>query len=84
MTPQVRSPIYNIVERLLWTAVQAFVGSLPATLALTSDGLVAVGYAGLSAAIAAVISAAKNLTSEATVRQATIRAAMGTTNEVRD
>ena len=79
-----RNPLYNVLERLLWTAVQAFLGSLPATLALTSDGLVAVGYAGLTAAIAAVISAAKNLSAEGVARQATLRAAVGTTGEVRD
>jgi len=84
MQPVVRHPAYNILERFLWTAVQAFVGSLPATIALTSDSLVAIGYAGLTAAIAAVVSLAKNVTAEATVRQATIRAAAGTTDEVRD
>ena len=79
-----RNPIWNIIERFIWTAVQAFLGSLPATLALTSDGLAAVGYAGMSAAIAAVISAAKNLTAEATVRQAALRDQLGTPGEVRD
>ncbi len=84
MTPMARSPIYNIVERFLWTAVQAFVGSLPATIALTSDSLVAVGYSGLSAAVAATVSLAKNVTAEGVVRQAAVRVAAGTTDEVRD
>jgi len=81
---QTRNPVFNIVERLLWTAVQAFVGSLPATLALTVDDTRAVAFAGLSAAIAAVISAAKNASLELTVRQAALRAGAGTTAEVRD
>lgn len=80
---QSRSPIWNILERFLWTAVQAFLGSLPATIALTPDNLVAVGYAALSAAIAAVISLAKGLTAEGVVRQAAARAELGTTDEVR-
>jgi uncharacterized membrane protein len=52
----------NIAERFVWTAVQAFVGSLPATFALNGRSLGAVGYSALTAAIAAVISLAKNLT----------------------
>jgi len=80
---QVRAPIFNIIERLLWTAVQAFLGALPATLAIGSDDLSAVGYAALAAAIAAVISAAKNATSEMLVRQSAARAALGTAAEVR-
>ena len=78
-----RAPVWNIIERLLWTAVQAFLGALPATLALGSDDLVAVGYAALTAAIAAVLSAAKGITAEQIVRQSTARAALGTTAEVR-
>lgn len=78
-----RSPWVNILERLLWTAVQAFLGSMPATLALTTDSLAAVGYAGLTAAIAAVISAAKNITGEQLVTQARARAELGTADEVR-
>lgn len=66
--------VRNIVERFVWTAVQAFVGSLPATLALTTDALVATGYAGLTAAVAAVISLAKNLTGEGVAVQAAKRA----------
>ena len=81
---QTRSPGWNIAERFLWTAVQAFVGSLPATLALTADDTRAVAFAGLSAAIAAVISAAKGLTAEGIARQAALRAGAGTTAEVRD
>lgn len=53
--------VLNIVERFVWTAVQAFVGSLPATVALDGHSLGAVGYSGLTAAVAAVISLAKNL-----------------------
>ncbi len=81
---QTRSPIFNILERFLWTAVQAFVGSLPATLALTANDTRAVAYSGLSAAIAAIISAAKNVTAEGVARQAALRAGAGTTAEVRD
>jgi len=81
---QLRNPLFNVLERFLWTAVQAFVGSLPATLALTVDDTRAVAFAGLSAAIAAVISAAKGLTAEGVARQAALRAGAGTTAEVRD
>jgi hypothetical protein len=65
--------IGNIVERFVWTAVQAFVGSLPATFALTATDAKAVAYSGLTAALAAAISLAKNLTSEGIVVQAAKR-----------
>lgn len=64
----------NIVERFIWTAIQAFVGSLPATMALTANDIRAVAYSGLSAAVAACISLAKNLTAEGIVVQAAKRA----------
>lgn len=57
----------DIVERFMWTAVQAFMGSLPATIELSSDNLKAITWSGVSAAIAAVISLAKNLTLSAQV-----------------
>jgi len=79
-----RSPLWNIVERLLWTAVQAFIGSLPVTLSLTTQDARAVGASAATAALSAIISAAKNLTAEATVRQAALRAMEGTAAEVRD
>lgn len=69
--------IGNVIERFVWTAVQAFIGSLPATIALSSDDLVAVGYAGLTAAIAAVVSLAKNLTSEGIVTESARRSGRG-------
>lgn len=56
------SAAYNIAERFVWTAVQAFFGSLPVTISLVPSDLKAVGYSGLTAAISAVISLAKNLT----------------------
>ncbi len=59
----------NIIERFVWTALQAFIGALPASVALTTDELSAVGWAGLSAAIASVISLAKNLTAEGIIVQ---------------
>jgi hypothetical protein len=67
--------VKNIVERFAWTAVQAFVGALPATLALTANDARAAAYAGLAAAVAAVISLAKNLTAEGIVVQAAKRSA---------
>lgn len=70
------TPVRNILERFVWTALQAFIGSLPATIALTTDNLVAVGYAGLAAAIASVVSLAKNLTAEGVVTQAVKRGAV--------
>lgn len=57
----------NIAERFVWTAVQAFIGAVPVTFALDSKSLSAVGYAGLVAAIAAVVSLAKNLTASVTM-----------------
>lgn len=55
------SPASGIVERFLWTFVQAGIGSLPATVSLTGHTLAAVGYSALTAGIAAVISLAKSL-----------------------
>lgn len=56
------NPIANIAERVIWTFVQAFIGSLPATFALTGNDFRAVLYSGLTAGLAAVVSLAKNLT----------------------
>lgn len=56
------NPIWNVVERFAWTAVQTFVGSLPATITLTGHSLAAIGYSGLTATVAALVSFAKNLT----------------------
>jgi hypothetical protein len=67
--------IGNVIERFVWTAVQAFVGSLPATMALTLKDSKAIAYSGLTAAVAAMISLAKNLTAEGVVIQAAKRKA---------
>lgn len=55
------STTVNIAERVIWTFVQAFVGSLPATFTLTGQDFRALLYSGLTAGVAAVISLAKNL-----------------------
>jgi hypothetical protein len=64
----------NIVERVVWTFIQAAIGSLPVTTALTTSSLSAVGWAALSAGVAAVVSLAKNLTAEGIVVQSVKRA----------
>jgi hypothetical protein len=69
--------VKNIVERAFWTFIQAGVGSLPATLALSSNNAKAAAWAFVTAGVAAVISLAKNLTAEGIVVQAAKRA--GTT-----
>lgn len=56
-----RTSAVDVVERFLWTFLQAGIGSLPATLTLAGDDLRAVGYSALTAGIAAVISLAKSL-----------------------
>lgn len=58
------NPTLNIIERLAWTAVQAFIGALPVTINLTGHDFKALLYSGLAAALAAVISLAKNLSVE--------------------
>ncbi len=55
------SKLVNIAERVIWTFVQAFLGSLPATFTLTGNDFRAVLYSGLTAGLAAVVSLAKNL-----------------------
>lgn len=70
------TPVRNIVERFVWTFVQAAIGALPATLALTTDDLSAVGWSALAAGIAAIVSLAKNLTAEGVVTQAVKRGAV--------
>lgn len=52
---------FDVLERFLWTFIQAGVGSLPATVTLTGRNLSAVGYSALTAGIAAVIALAKSL-----------------------
>lgn len=59
--PTTTNPVLNIAERVIWTFVQAGIGSLPATFALTGNDLRAVLYSALTAGVAAVISLAKNL-----------------------
>jgi uncharacterized membrane protein len=56
-----RTSALDVIERFLWTFLQAGIGSLPATLTLAGDDLRAVGYSALTAGIAAVISLAKSL-----------------------
>lgn len=59
--PATTNPVLNIAERVIWTFVQAFVGSLPATFTLTGQDFRALLYSALTAGVAAVISLAKNL-----------------------
>lgn len=63
----------NIAQRFLWTAVAAFVGAWPATFALTTSNARAFALMGVNAAVAAVLSLAKNLTAEGAVIEATRR-----------
>lgn len=56
-----RSKVRDLLERMAKTAMFAFVGALPAVLQLSPDALSAAGWAGLTAAVAAVLSLVKNL-----------------------
>ncbi len=67
--------VRNILERFVWTFLQAGVGSLPVTFGLTTDSLSAIGWSVLAAGIAAEVGLAKNLTAEGVVVQAEKRAA---------
>lgn len=51
----------DLLERVANTAVYAFIGALPVTLPLAPDALSAAGWAGLTAAVAAVLSLIKNM-----------------------
>ncbi len=73
----------NIVHRFAWTTAQAFVGAVPATFALTATSGRAIALAGVNAAVAAVLSLAKNLTVEGAVIEAAARSA-GTPTYVPD
>jgi hypothetical protein len=53
--------VRDVLERVVKTAFQAFVGALPMTVTLTTDGLAAAGWAGAIAAFAATVSLIKNL-----------------------
>ncbi len=75
ITPLGSFNVRNIVERVVWTFVQAFIGSLPATIPLVADDARAISASALAAGIAAVVSLAKNLTGELVVVQASKRAA---------
>ena len=70
----------NIVERFAWTAAQAFVAAIPATFALTTDDTRAVALMGVNAAVAAVLSLAKNLSQEGAIIEATARMEGGGTH----
>lgn len=71
--------VKNIVERLLWTAIQAAFGSISvvsATAAVTGghvSALRTIGLTALGAGVAAALSLAKNLTSELVVVQSATR-----------
>ena len=65
----------NIIERFLWTAAQAFVGAIPASFSLTAEDATAIALAGVTAAVASILSLAKNLTAEGAVIEATRRSA---------
>jgi len=64
VTEAARWDVKNLIERFVWTAIQGFFGSVPATLTLTANDARAWVYAGVTGAVAAVISLAKNLTAE--------------------
>ena len=53
--------VRGLLERIVNTAVYAFIGALPVALPLAPDALSAAGWAGLTATIAAVLSLVKNL-----------------------
>ena len=55
----------DVLERVAKTAYQAFIGAMPMTVTLTTDGLSAAGWAGLIAAFAATVSLVKNLVTDA-------------------
>lgn len=67
----------NVFERFAWTAAQAFAAAVPASFALTVDDSRAVALMGVNAAVAAVLSLAKNLAAEGVVIEATSRVAGG-------
>lgn len=69
------TPAGNLIDRFAWTAVQAFAAAIPATFALTASDSKAVALMGVNAAVAAVLSLAKNLTSEGTIHAAVQRGA---------
>jgi hypothetical protein len=71
------TPQANLVSRFTWTAAQAFLGAIPATFALTVDNGRALALAGITAAVGAVLSLAKNLTAEGVIDQAKRRVALG-------
>lgn len=54
----------DIATRALKTFVQAFLGALPATVALNVHGIEIAGYAALTAGVAALLSLAHNLAVE--------------------
>lgn len=56
-----KKSVRNVLERVAKTAYQAFIGALPLTITLTPDSLAAAGWAGATAAFAAVVSLVKNL-----------------------
>lgn len=62
---------FNVLERFVWTFIQAAVGSLPVTFSLTGEALSAIGWTALTAGLAATVSLAKNLTAEGIVIQQT-------------
>lgn len=65
----------NIFERLAWTAAAAFVGSVPVQLHLVVEDAEGVARAAATAAIAAIISLAQNLSLEGAVIESTRRSA---------
>lgn len=57
--------IRDVLERVATTATVAFIGALPVTVTLTPDALSAAGWAGLTAAVAAVLALIKSLVAKA-------------------
>lgn len=51
----------DVLSRAVKTFVQAFLGALPATLALNIHGIELAGYVSLTAGVAALLSLAHNL-----------------------
>lgn len=80
VTPVVKGVVANVIERFVWTFVQAAIGSISVvavTLAVTGADLGAlrtIGLTALGAGVAGVLSLAKNLTAGMIVVQSAARA----------
>lgn len=76
--------LHNVLERFLWTFIQAAVGAISVAavqasiLGVDLSGARAIGLTALGAGVAAVLSLAKNLTAEGIVAQSAKRSAAAT------